>query len=63
MTTFYARKALAPVLLSAVEKADINVVNSGGELEVYSEDLRKTHVFAAVLKDVVARKEGPPPPV
>jgi hypothetical protein len=51
------------VLLSAIEKADINAVNSGGKLEVYSEDLRKMHVFAAVLKDVVARKEGPPPPV
>ena len=49
------------MLLSAIEKADINAVNSGGKLEVYSEDLRKMHVFAAVLKDVVARKEGPPP--
>lgn len=54
MTTFYARKAHLPVLLEAAEAADVSIVNSGAKLEVYSEDLRKMHVFASVLREVIA---------
>jgi hypothetical protein len=54
MTTFYARKAHVPALLDAVLAADVCVVNSGGKLEVYSEDLRKMHTFACRLRDGIA---------
>ncbi len=50
MATFYARKAHVAALLEAAEAADISIVNSGGKLEVYSEDLRKMHAFAAALR-------------
>jgi hypothetical protein len=53
MTTFYARKMHVPALLAAVEAADINIVNSGAKLEVYSEDLRKMHAFAVALRETI----------
>jgi hypothetical protein len=61
MTTFYARKAHTPALLAAVEEADINIVNAGAKLEVYSEDLRKVHAFAAALRSVMVAGESPLP--
>lgn len=50
MATFYARRLLVPALLTAVAEAGINVVNSDGKLEVYSEDLRKMHAFGRILR-------------
>ena len=48
MATFYARRLLVPTLLAAVMDADVNIVNSDGKLEVYSEDLRRMHAFGRV---------------
>jgi hypothetical protein len=59
MTTFYARKTQAPVLLTAVERADIYVVNSGAKLEVYSEDIRKMHAFAVALRGAICEGATP----
>jgi hypothetical protein len=59
MTTFYARKTLAPVLLRAVERADIYIVNSGAKLEAYSEDIRKMHAFAVALRDAICEDATP----
>jgi hypothetical protein len=53
MATFYAREAHVPVLLRAAEQADVFIVNAGAKLEVYSEDLRKMHAFAAALRDAI----------
>lgn len=61
MATFYARKLLAPALLAAVAEADINIVNSDAKLEVYTEDVRKMHVFGRVLRRI-AVVERPPQP-
>jgi hypothetical protein len=56
MTTFYARRTLAPILLGAVQRADIYIVNSGAKLEVYSEDIRKMHAFAVALRDAICER-------
>lgn len=54
MVTFYARKAHVPRILDAVKSTGVFIVNSGGKLEVYSDDLRKMHAFAQALRDAVA---------
>jgi len=54
MTTFYVRKSHVPALLAATEAAGVWLVNSDAKLEVYSEDVRKMHAFAAALRDAIA---------
>jgi hypothetical protein len=50
MLTFYARRLHLPAVLEAAAEADLYVTNNEAKLEVYADDLRKMHRFAAALR-------------
>lgn len=61
MATFYARRRVVPTLLAAVAEAGINIVNSDGKLEVYSEDLRRMHAFGRALRHLLDQQGASAP--
>jgi hypothetical protein len=62
LVVFYARRTHVPTLIEAVSEADCQIVNNAAKIEIYADDVRKIHRFAAALSlRIAAAAPGRPP--